>query len=222
MGTEGSSLKIRCIVLDFDGTLAELRLDFAEMKRRIAVLAARHLGFRPPIPPTPALEWVESLTPDDAGVFKAEAAELIKGMELESAQNGRLFPFTRPLLEMLHSRGVKTAIITRNCEEAVRMVFPDIEAYCSAFLARNNVHRVKPDPGHLLHALRSLAIPPESALMVGDHPLDMETGRRAGVRTAGVWSGNATREDLIRSGAHWTARNCQELMGMPDLQALIP
>lgn len=211
--------KLKAIIFDFDGTLAELRLDFPEMKRRLSILAQEYFSRQLQPPSIPALEWLEDLSTrlherDEAAAqeLEARAHALIQAMEIEAAHGGSLFPFTRALLHELQEEGIKVAIITRNCEAAVRMVFPDLERYCAGFLARDHVHRVKPDPDHLLRALEKLAASPETALMVGDHPLDIQTGKSAGILTAGVWSGNASAEDLARAGATITARNCQELI----------
>jgi len=219
---------IESIVFDFDGTLAELHLDFAEMKRRLAVLAENYLDEEVPSPALPALEGLEILVErvrqrSDAAAeeFQGRANTLIVDMELESARRGCLFPFTRPIFNELRHKKIKAAIITRNCEKAVRLVFPDMDQYCSSFLARDHVPRVKPDPDHLLRALAIASASPAGALMVGDHPLDVQTGKRAGVLTAGVWSGSATQADLILSGPHWTARNCEELIRTLEAQNLI-
>jgi phosphoglycolate phosphatase len=211
--------KLRAVVFDFDGTLAELHLDFADMKHRLKILAQEYFSDFLETPQAPALEWLDSLAArlqlrDKAAakVLMERAGFLIKELELEAARRGGLFPFTRPVLRELQRTGVKVAIITRNCEEAVRIVFPDLDRYCAGMLARNHVSRVKPDPDHLLRALEEIGALPETALMVGDHPLDMHTGKRAGTLTAGVWSGNASEDDLIRAGADLTACNCQELL----------
>ena len=213
------SLRLKAIIFDFDGTLAELRLDFAQMKRQLRILAQDYFQQLPETPNVPALEWLETLCFNlhqrdkaEALEFEGRANSLITEIELEAAHRGSLFPFTRSILQELREDGIKVAIITRNCEAAVRIVFPDLDQYCAGFLARDHVHRVKPDPDHILRALEKIAALPERALMVGDHPLDMQTGKRAGIMTAGVWSGCASQEDLVRAGANLTARNCQELI----------
>lgn len=211
--------KLGAIIFDFDGTLAELHLDFADMKRRLMALAQGYFREVLETPEMPALEWMESLTArlylKDRGAaldLEEKAGCLIKEIELAAARRGALFPFTRSVLMELLGRNVKVAIITRNCEEAVRMVFPDLDQYCAGLLARDHVSRVKPDPDHLLRALEEMSVSPETALMVGDHPLDMQTGKRAGTLTAGVWSGNASEDDLVRAGADLTAPDCRELI----------
>lgn len=228
MGESKRPARIEAIVFDFDGTLAELHLDFADMKRRLADLARGYIDSDPPPSTLPALEWLElvvervrRVSDSAARKLDSDARTLIIDMELESARRGCLFPFTRPVFDELRKKRVKVAIITRNCEKAVRLVFPDLDRYCSSFLARDHVPRVKPDPDHLLRALAMASASPEGALMVGDHPLDVQTGKRAGILTAGVWSGNTPRADLIRSGARWTAKNCQELIRALEVENLI-
>lgn len=213
--------RLESVVFDFDGTLAELHLDFADMKRRLGDLATEYLHGRLESSGQPALELLESIgrtihAKDHilGDQYRERAHALIVDLELEAADRGALFPFTRRVLGGLARMGIKTAIITRNCQQAVTRVFPDIHLHCSTFLSRDHVERVKPDPGHLLLALERLAAPPATALMVGDHPLDIETGKRAGTLTAGVASGNSSRADLSRSGADWIAVNCEELLDL--------
>jgi phosphoglycolate phosphatase len=198
------------------------------MKRRLAVLARDYVDPPVPLSGLPALELLESWvgrarqrSHAAALEFEERARMLIVDMEMESARRGSLFPFTRPLFDELRHKKIKVAIITRNCEKAVRLVFPDMNQYCSSFLARDHVPRVKPDPDHLLRALANVSASCAGSLMVGDHPLDVQTGKRAGVLTAGVWSGSATRADLVLSGAHWTARNCEELIRLLEVRGLI-
>ena len=223
-----SELKIESFVFDFDGTLAVLRLDFAEMKLRLSSLAESYFAPKPPPPFLPALEWlawldkrIQESIGDRTGEFRQKALTLISEMELEAAGSGKLFPFTRPLLKALAEKGAKTAIITRNCEAAVRLVFPDLSDYCSAFFSRDHVSSPKPDPAHLIHALESLGADLLTAIMIGDHPLDIQTGKTAGVMTAGVCSGNSSRDELMRAGADWVADDCQKLIELLSKEKLI-
>ncbi|MFZ2447288.1 MAG: HAD family hydrolase [Syntrophobacteraceae bacterium] len=212
-------MKIDSIVFDFDGTLAELHLDFSDMKLRLSALAGSYSLAVPPDPFLPVLEWLVWLEKDlgrlngaHAREFRERAMTLICEIEMEAARKGALFAFTRPLLGKMLKKGIKTAVITRNCEAAVRVVFPDIADYCDAFFARDHVPSPKPDPAHLVRALEAMGADFGTALMVGDHPIDIQTGKAAGTRTAGVFSGSASREELLRSGADWVAQNCEELV----------
>lgn len=218
---------IEAFVFDFDGTLALLRLDFAEMKLRLNSLAGPYIATAPPQPFLPVLEWLVWLerrikeSGGPAAGFRQKAMAMICEMELQAAGSGALFPFTRPLLKALAQKGAKTAIITRNCEAAVRLVFPDISGHCTGFFSRDDVASPKPDPAHLIHALDSIGANRQTAIMIGDHPLDIQTGKAAGVMTAGVCSGSSSKDDLIRAGADWVAEDCQKLIDILSEKKLI-
>ncbi len=219
---------IHALIFDFDGTLAELHLDFSIMKERIAALAETYLNRRPGLSPMPALEWIEHLARRIPGAdgaaedFRRAAHGLVVDMELEAARRGKLFPYTRAILRDLQVSGVPTAVITRNCSSAVRQVFPDIDRLCSCFLARDHVENVKPHPEHLERALALLGVEKERALMVGDHPLDVETGRRVGTFTAAVASGRVDMDTLRAAGPHWVFRDCNVLLRELRRLNLIP
>lgn len=221
-------MKLKTFVFDFDGTLAELKLDFPEMKRRLSSLAES--CFAPAVPPPflPVLEWLgwleKSIQQSNGGAdhgFRLRAMAMISEIESEAAKNGSLFPFTRPLMKTLLEKGIKTAIITRNCDSAVRVVFPDITEYCRAFFPRDHVISPKPDPAHLLLALDSIGADVQTAIMVGDHPLDIETGKAAGAMTAGVCSGSSCEEELLRAGADWVADDCRGLLELLSREGFI-
>lgn len=220
---------IETILFDFDGTLAELHIDFIEMKQRIAQIAAQFLGHRPEPSAMPALEWIDAIAQQfqdgmkaSAPAFQSQALACIEAMEMEAAARGKLFAFTRPMLHDLQRRGIKIAVVTRNCARAVRTVFPDADRFRFQLFARDHVPRVKPDPQHLHTALTTLGASPHHALMVGDHPLDIETGKRAGVRTAGVASGRVSLMDLHACHPDWVAQDCAALLKILDAGHFLP
>jgi len=74
-------------------------------------------------------------------------------------------------------------------------------SYCPVVVCRDNIKKVKPDPLHLQAALNLTGGYAHNALMVGDHPLDIEVGRRVGTLTAGVLTGNFREADFRQAGA---------------------
>lgn len=195
--------KLDAIVFDFDGTLADVPLDFDLMKTRIAALGEVFLGERPTPGSTPALEWLEELVQealqwdeDEGKEFRTRGRLVITAMEMDAARDGALFPFTLPTFEMLHERGIGTGIITRNISAAVRVVFPDVDRLTQAFVPREDAVVVKPDPGHLFQALEKMEAAVGNSLMVGDHPMDVQTAKAAGALSAAVTSGRMTALDF--------------------------
>lgn len=214
----------QALLFDFDGTLSHLTIDFALMRRKIAALAEAFLGEAPDVEEgrgLPVLEWLDELAAEVRGFDPAMGLEfhcrgrlVIQATELDAAREAELFAFTRPMLARLRAGGVKTGILTRNSTAAVKVVFPDVEKACDVFMPREDAPRVKPHPDHALAVLGRLGVPAQRAILVGDHPLDVETARRAGLYSAAVASGASGREALAAAGPDWLAGNCEELLEM--------
>jgi len=86
-----------------------------------------------------------------------------------------------------------------------------------AFLPRDAVRHTKPHPEHLGRCVELLGVHASRVLMVGDHPMDIRTGRQAGTATAGVLTGNSTASALREEGAdHVLEDATQVLTLLPD------
>lgn len=209
-------MPLAAVVFDFDGTLARPALDFTLMKHRLADLARARFGDPLTEVGGPALEWIEAVAAarpaEEARIFRRQAHDLIADMELKAAARTSLFPFVREVLARLRGLGAGVAIITRNIRRSVEMVFPDAADFVDAVLTREDVAAVKPDPAHLLAALAMLGVAADSALMVGDHPQDVLTARRAGTFSAAVASGGNDPVRLRQSGPDFFE---------PDVAALV-
>jgi phosphoglycolate phosphatase len=220
--------RFQALLFDFDGTLSRLTIDFALMRRKVSALAEAFLGEPPDPSEAPVLEWLDEIAAEIAEMdgdlakqFHTRGRLVVQATELDAAREAELFPSTRPLLADLRAAGVKTGVLTRNSTAAVKRVFPDIAACCDAFLAREDVPRVKPHPDHAQALLARIGVAPGRALLVGDHPLDIETARRAGLAAAAVISGHGSRQDLAAAGPDFLAEDCPalvaQLRGQGDL-----
>jgi phosphoglycolate phosphatase len=212
---------LKAILFDFDGTLASLTIDFDRLRRKITALAEPFLGEEPEPSALPVLEWLDELAMDICAFDEALGREfhtrgrlIIQATELDAAREATLFPFTRPLLASLRDSGIKTGILTRNSTAAVKAVFPDVAACCDAFMAREDAPRVKPNPAHALAVLARLGVAPERALLVGDHPLDIQAARAAGLASAAVASGHSQHGVLAAAGPDFLAADCAELLAL--------
>jgi phosphoglycolate phosphatase len=205
---------VRAIILDFDGTLASAHYDFDAMRRRVLALGARYGVPRRTIERMGVLETVQhiqSLLGRDGKRFRAEAEHAMREIELEGAESARVIPRALPALARLNKAGFRIGVITRNCSEVVEKILRGRELPCDCLLTRQNVNRVKPHPEHIRKALSLLGCPAKRAIMVGDHPMDMQAGKRAGVRTVGVLTGAGSRRQLLDSGADLVVRSVSSL-----------
>ncbi|MEE9912619.1 MAG: HAD family hydrolase [Deltaproteobacteria bacterium] len=199
---------IDTVIFDFDGTLAKLNIDFDGMRRAVSELVSRYGVDHQVLQNRFVLEMIneaeallQKSSHQQSDAFTGDAYRIIEGIEVEAARRGELFSETKHLLSVLKERSLRAGIITRNCVQAVHTVFPDIASYCAVVVCRDDVQHVKPHPEQLTRALSLLDSSPTQAIMIGDHPLDIETGRNAGTLAAGVLTGHFSTDDFIRAGA---------------------
>lgn len=209
---------LKAIVFDFDGTLAIPTIDFNQMKLRAYEAVRLVYPQLPDLNGMPMLEWL-TLAKEQAACdsphllpdMDKAAINAAKEVELEAAKKSDVFNWVRPLLTELIECDITPCIVTRNCAEAVRIVFPDVDDFCPVLLTRDDVPVVKPDPDHLHRALVLANCTPAEAMMTGDHIMDIHTGKAAGTLTAGVCTGEATRQELENEQPDFIATNCWEL-----------
>jgi phosphoglycolate phosphatase len=156
-------------------------------------------------------EMLWEKNPSGAEIFYQESHDILHEIEMKAAEKGRLLPGAGGTLKGLREKGIKVAIITRNCEDAVRKVFPEIDEFCDIFVSRNSVKKVKPHPDHLTRVMDSLKISAEEAMMVGDHIIDIQAGKRVGMKTIGVLTGRTKKEQFEKAGADFILRGASEV-----------
>ncbi|MFB3887137.1 MAG: HAD family hydrolase [Thermodesulfobacteriota bacterium] len=209
---------IKAAVFDFDGTLAVLNIDFDAMREKVFELI-RQFGVREDavkegylleiIDEVHQMLWEKSrLTAEE---FYQKSHQILHQVEMKAAGEGKLLPGTEGVLKRLREKGIKVGIITRNCEEAVRKVFPEIDRFCDVFISRNLVKKVKPHPDHLFAAIRALSVSGGEAVMIGDHTIDIQAGKRAGMMSIGVLTGRTKKEEFERAGADRVLKEASEI-----------
>ena len=213
------NLLMKAMVFDFDGTLAVLTIDFGLMRRRVLEWMKAYGIGEERIHEKYLLEIIEEVRhlmveekrAKEAEKFFDGAHHILKEVELEAAAGGKLIPGSKGVLLSLREKGVKVGIVTRNCEDAVRRVFPDMDAYCDVFVSRDGVRKVKPHPDHLTSVMKALRVSGAEAVMVGDHVLDILAGKKVGMKTVGVLTGYIKREEFEKAGADYILSSVSEI-----------
>jgi phosphoglycolate phosphatase len=209
----------KAVVFDFDGTLARLNIDFVMMHAAVRDLPLCRAIPEEKLATLFTLEMIETVgaliaekSKADASRFLKEAYSVVTEIEMEAARKGELLPDAKMVLAELKRRSIKTGIVTRNCRAAVLRVFPDVGRYADATLTREDSRNVKPHPDHLQNALGILGIPGKDAAMVGDHPMDITTARKAGCCAIGVLTGSADKTRLFDAGADMVLKTASEIL----------
>jgi phosphoglycolate phosphatase len=212
---------IHAVIFDFDGTLAKLNIDFPLMRQAVLDLAG---AYGVPLNGMSNLyvlemikaaqELISEIHPKKEEAFLEQAIALITKIEIEAAKKGELIVGTRDMLAELKRRNIKAGVVTRNCQAAVTIVFPDIFNYCNSIITREMTRNVKPHPEHLFVALQSLGVAPELSAMLGDHPMDIEIGKHAGTLTIGVLTGYSTSAELLKAGADIIIDKAADIIGL--------
>jgi pyrophosphatase PpaX len=205
------------VLFDLDGTLVDT-VPFI-------LAAVRHTFEGQPRCPTDA-EWIAGIgTPlRDQLLQLAASPELAEPLfqryraywlEHHDAAT-HLFPRADALLRSLKEAGHPVAIVTAKIEAGAERTLRHVGVrdLVDLIVAADTVERCKPDPMPVRYALSKLDRSPGEAVMIGDSPHDLASGRGAGTATVGVCWGAATREVLAPLADHLVS-------GMAELAPLI-
>ncbi len=182
---------ITTLLFDFDGTL----LDTNELiiQSFQYVLGNHYPGKYEKIDMLPFLgptlrENFDSVDPTKTDQFIEEYRTWNKSMHDELASE---FDGVSDTLKLLKAAGMKMAIVSTKRNDMVLrgLGLLDVDGVFDVVIGMDDVTNAKPDPEPILLALNRLGVTADEALMIGDNFHDIEGGKNAGVRTAGVaWS----------------------------------
>ena len=200
--------RIRLIIFDFDGTLGDTRRNILLTMRQ--TMEALHLPVADEATTAatiglPLRDCFLQIYPDLSDeMADACAATYRRLFDINKKQLvPALFPHVKETLAELHARGYILTVASSRSSASLREFLSDMGVidYISLILGADDVTRAKPDPEPVLKTLRTLGIPAAETLVVGDMPVDILMGSRAGARTCAVTYGNASAADLRAAGA---------------------
>ena len=114
----------------------------------------------------------------------------------------RVFPGISDLLQALHDRGIRTAVVSNKLHAGVvglcNDYFGDL-IDCARGVSDESER--KPAPVNVLRAMETLGVAKENTLYVGDSEVDMQTAQNAGLPCIGVTWGYRDGDLLRQNGA---------------------
>jgi phosphoglycolate phosphatase len=151
-------------------------------------------------------------------VTEAQFAEAVRHYrEAVSGPTGlvgvRLLDGARDVLMQLRRDGVKTAVLTNKWGELSRRLMRhlEVEQLLDVVMGFEDTPWRKPQAELTRHTLEKLGVAPTEALMVGDSPFDVATGRAAGMKVCCVPTGTHTREQLETEKPDWIVASLRDV-----------
>ncbi len=166
--TSSKSPRVTAVILDMDGTSTKFNLDIDGIKKE--VFGDNHSGM--------LLDGINKLKGED----RRRAENILIESEISAANSTELNKGVDELLDFLKKKEIKTALVTRNNREAVKVIFKRFGLRFDVVVSREDTPP-KPNKAQLNAALDGLGVKNENALFIGDHALDLEAGRRVGIKT---------------------------------------
>lgn len=214
------SSKIKLVILDFDGTLADTqRLIVGTMQQTIRELGlpsqtdsrcAAMIGL-------PLKETFTGLMDigDDMG---DRCAETYTRLFFENNKPGAVpvFPHVVETIKALHDAGILVTIASSRGRDTLVEFLREMkmEPYISFVICATDIEHAKPAPDMVLVTLDKTGISPQNAIVVGDTQFDVLMAHRAGVRAVGVTYGNGRREEFEELGTEYIIDSFYKLRGI--------
>ncbi len=176
--TRGLIAQAALVIVDFDGTLAHLDVDWMSLKAALKRHAyARGWVWNPSL----GLEAnLRALQVQQGRTAFLEACDVVAQAEQEGFSPAFL---NRPLYEALRQRSGPTAICSINTRVALDEILRDpvFAGFTPMLMAKEDVHQPKPHPEGLQRLCEMLQIEPADALFIGDRPTDATAAQALGM-----------------------------------------
>ena len=190
----------RLIVYDLDGTLVDTLGDIVQAANHMLgelgspALAAgdirRYIG-------SGVQELLTHCLKTDDPARVAQGVTLFRAYyTAHLVDHSQLYPGARTVLD--HFRARRQAVITNKPNPYASDILHalGVADYFCEIVGGESAFPKKPDPAALLALMEQARVGPPETVFIGDSPIDVETGRRAGVTTAMVLHGFSDEAEL--------------------------
>ncbi|GEM_PF-484579 len=222
-------MKVKAILLDFDGTLVDMSFMGAylrDVRRRVVELCI-YAGVHPKI----TLKYsdpyelfisiyrdpvfAESVG-DRASSLIHSISSVIEEYEEKSIPFTKCMPGCAEFLKELKDLNVRTCIVTLQSLKVTKAILmkEGVLNYIDAIYARDSPGKPKPFKDHIIACLNEFSVDRNSAVMVGDTLIDLSAAVEAGLPFIGISTGLLLKEELIEAGANAVVEGLSELLSL--------
>ncbi len=215
---------IRGVIFDLDDTLILSTVDYAKFKRLVIERIVSHGEDRSLYSPSETIVAIVSRYEDRlrrSGVAEpeirrrtAELDRIMDEVELENVGDTRTVDGAVRLLETLRRHGIRIGVLTRGCQRYAESALgtTGLLELVDELECRNSTTPAKPNPAAYLRLVERLGVPKDQTLFVGDHPIDAQCARNAGVPFVAVETGDVPEGDLRAAGCAAVFRDVGEMV----------
>ena len=210
--------KTSLIVYDFDGTLVDTLFDIADsVNLTLADLSLSQLSretIRKYVGKGVERLMSQTLNGTDFTDIPRAVSLFKKHYSENLVKHTDFYPYGREILE--HFKNKKQAICSNKPEMFVRRILESLDGlqHFQAIVGGDSVKTKKPHPEGLDLILKKLKVSPDEAVLIGDSPVDIETGKRAGVYTCVVNYGLGLPEEIAAASPDCSVDCLSKLKGM--------
>jgi HAD superfamily hydrolase (TIGR01509 family) len=191
---------IKGIVFDFDGTIVDsMRMVFDLLNqslknRELPTIEVELLGRMAGLPLINIISTKAQISESTAKKVEKDVFEAYTSFCRSSCQ---LLPHVENTLKTLKSKKIKLGLLTTTPKKPLKAVAEkfSLNNYFDIMLAKEDAKN-KPNPEGLKMIIKKFGISKDECLYVGDSPIDILTGKAAGIKTIAVTTGIATLEQL--------------------------
>jgi HAD superfamily hydrolase (TIGR01549 family) len=215
------------LLFDFDGTL------YGDWRVWISTIAETLSDYQISINPYDALEKARSIIEKDGGSsgtlrISNVAAALARDHSVirDDDIRTRFFQIldarmdkTGPdkdladLLKRFVHEGFHLGMVTfvRKPRITRRLDLWKLKQYFESVITPDDESDFKPSPRPFIRAMGQIQVQPADCFVIGDEPVDMIGGKKAGTKTVGLPQGFFSREELERAGADYIVGSLDQL-----------
>jgi HAD superfamily hydrolase (TIGR01509 family) len=124
-----------------------------------------------------------------------------------------LFEGAKEVLEKLKEKGIICVLLTNANPEQNNYLTEKfgIKKYFDLIVDDTSPLPEKPDPARVNFILKKFSIAPQNSLIVDDSLAGIEAGKKAGIKTCGVLTGNSTREMFEKEHVDYIFESVKDL-----------
>jgi N-acetyl-D-muramate 6-phosphate phosphatase len=220
-------MPLEAVIFDLDGTLAHFNLDYKTLRSEARSYLIR-IGV-----PTSLVEVNENIfemlkkaeiflknnnkSSENFDDVRGQVLAIAEKFEMEAALTTNLQVGAIETLKELKHMNLKIGLCTTSSEKAANYILKrfKIQDFFEVVVSRDKVKYVKPSIEQFEKALNILNVNPQTAIIVGDSIVDMQSAKEIKSIAVGLPTGISTLEQLKNNGANYI------ITALNDLPALV-